>query len=312
MTRDDATGAAAPRQSFRAYVRARREGALSTGDGPTLYAHPVDARLLNVLSATGWRFYVDDLINAFIKVFLGTALRDSVWVSPRQFPDVHRLLARCAERLGIPIPRLLLGGDAADLMAFTTGTDQDCFIYASALMVREYAPEELLFVLGHECGHIHNHHVTYGTLAQVLYRNLLGKVIRVSTWPVFLATLVPLRTWSRRAEITADRAGLLCCRDIDVARKALIKLRLGFDALLRDVDVEEFLQQEKELRRESFAVRARELFYTHPLIVKRIKALELFARSELYYDLAGLPRPAGPLLDRAALERETAAIVKVL
>ena len=59
-------------------------------------------------------------------------------------------------------------------------------------------------------------------------------------------------------------------------------------------------------------MRARELFYTHPLIVKRIKALELFARSELYYDLAGLPRPTGALLDRAALERETAAIVKVL
>lgn len=311
MTMGNAAGTT-PRQSFRAYVTARREGALAAGDGPALYAHPIDSALLNVLSTTGWRFYVDDLINAFIKVFLGTALRDSVWVSPTQFPDVHRLLTRCAERLGMAIPRLLLGGDAAELMAFTTGTNQDCFVYASALMVREYAPEELLFVIGHECGHIHNHHVTYGTLAQVLYGNLLGKVIRVYTWPILLATLVPLRTWSRRAEITADRAGLLCCRDIDVARKSLIKLRLGFEALARDIDIEEFLKQEKELRRESFAVRAHELFYTHPLIVKRIKALELFARSELYYDLTGLPRPDGPLLDRATLERETTEIVKVL
>ena len=46
--------------------------------------------------------------------------------------------------------------------------------------------------------------------------------------------------------------------------------------------------------------------------MKRIKALELFARSELYYELTGLPRPDGPLLDRAALERETTEIVKVL
>ncbi len=301
-----------PRQSFRAYVAARRAGAPATGDGPARYAHPIDSALLNALSATGWRFYVDDLINAFIKVFMGAALRDSVWVSPAQFPDVHRLLARCAERLGMAIPRLLLGGDAASLMAFTTGTDRECFVYASALMVREYTPDEMLFIIGHECGHIQNHHVTYVTLAQVLYGNLLAKVIRVTTLPVLLATMVPLRTWSRRAEITADRAGLLCCRDIEVARKSLIKLRLGFEALARDIDVEEFLKQEKELRRESFAVRAHELFYTHPLILKRIKALELFARSELYYDLTGLPRPDGPLLDRATLERETTEIVKVL
>src|SRR5919109_1346921 len=235
MARDDATEAAAPRQTFRAYVRARREGALSTGDGPTLYAHPVDARLLSALSATGWRFYVDDLINAFIKVFLGTALRDSVWVSPRQFPDVHRLLARCAERLGIPIPRLLLGGDAGDLMAFTTGTDQDCFIYASALMVREYAPEELLFVIGHECGHIHNHHVTYRTLAAVLLEGGKEAALKrqhptldavAQALKLFIGTA--LAAWSRRAELTADRAGLICCRDLVTAQRALARLMLGW------------------------------------------------------------------------------------
>ena len=53
MAMGDATGAPAPRQSFRAYVRARREDALSAGDGPALYAHPVDSALLNALSATG-------------------------------------------------------------------------------------------------------------------------------------------------------------------------------------------------------------------------------------------------------------------
>src|SRR5579871_1275399 len=121
-----------PRQSFRAYVAARREGALASGDGPARYAHPLDSALLSALSATGWRFYVDDLINAFLKVFSGALLRDSVWVSPTQFPDVHRLLTRCADRLGMAIPRLLLGGNAAQLMAYTTGTNQDCFIYASA------------------------------------------------------------------------------------------------------------------------------------------------------------------------------------
>jgi Zn-dependent protease with chaperone function len=301
-----------PRQGFRDYVRARTDGGSPAGDGPAPYAHPTDSKVVQVLSTTGWRFYTDDVINAFIKVLWGTFLRDSVWVSPTQFPDMHRTLALCAERLGIAIPRLLLGSDAGDLMAFTMGTDRDCFVYASALMVREYSSDEMLFVLGHECGHIHNHHVTYESLAMVLYRSMLGKVLRVPTLPILLAARVPLLGWVRRAEITADRAGLLCCRDIDVARKALIKLRLGFDAFTKQVNVEEFLKQEQELRRESFAVRASELFYTHPLITKRIKALELFARSELYYDLSGLPRPTTPLLDRDTLEAETQELIKVL
>src|ERR1051325_9056134 len=125
----------APRQSFRDYVKGRRgHGASTPGDGPASYAHPIDSTIVQTLSTTGWRFYVDDLINAFIKVFWGTFLRDSVWVSPTQFPEMHRVLAHCAERLGIAIPRLLLGGDASGLMAFTMGTDRDCFIYASALM----------------------------------------------------------------------------------------------------------------------------------------------------------------------------------
>ncbi len=302
----------APRQGFRDYIKARQEGSPSSGDGPAPYAHPTDSKVIQILSGTGWRFYVDDLINAFIKVFSGTFLRDSVWVSPTQFPEIHQLLASCAERLHIAIPRLMLGSDAGELIAFTTGTDRDCFVYASALMVREYSADEMMFVLGHECGHIHNHHVTYDSLATILYHSMLGKLLRVPTLPVLLAAQVPLMGWVRRAEITADRAGLLCCRDIDVARNALIKLRLGFDSFAKQVNIDEFLKQEQELRRESFAVRARELFYTHPLITKRIKALELFARSELYYDLTGLERPTSPLLDRRSLEEQTQELVKVM
>ena len=309
-------GTGLPRQGFRAYVKERRAGTgtATGGDGPAPYAHPTDSAILRTLSATGWRFYLDDLINAYQRVFQGIFLRDSVWASPTQFPDAHRLLALAAERLTIPIPRLLLGSYAGDLIAFTTGADRDCYIYASALMLREYSPDEMLFVLGHECGHIHNHHVTYDTLAFMLYYNTIFKVLwRIPSYTLFLAARIPLQTWSRRAEVTADRAGLLCCRDIEVARRALIKLRLGFDSFAKQVNVEEYLKQERELRRESFAVRWQEMFYTHPVITKRVRALELFARSELYYDLSGLPRPRDtPLLDRETLERETREIVKVI
>jgi hypothetical protein len=39
--------------------------------------------------------------------------------------------------------------------------------------------------------------------------------------------LAALRSWSRRAEVTCDRAGLLCTRDVDVSAAALTKSGVG-------------------------------------------------------------------------------------
>ncbi|MEW6557122.1 MAG: hypothetical protein AB1349_07190 [Elusimicrobiota bacterium] len=41
------------------------------------------------------------------------------------------------------------------------------------------------------------------------------------------AVLSSLLIWSRRAELTADRAGLIACQDIKIAERVIIKLGLG-------------------------------------------------------------------------------------
>jgi hypothetical protein len=128
-----------------------------------------------------------------------------------------------------------------------------------------------------------------------------------------LATKVPLATWQRRAEITADRAGAICTGDTEAGARALIKLRLGFASLAQEVDVDAYLAQGTELRKQGFVVRGQELTYSHPLVVKRIEMLRLFGRSDLFYACTGLPRPEGvDLLQRTDLERETERMVKVL
>jgi Zn-dependent protease with chaperone function len=175
--------------------------------------------------------------------------------------------------------------------------------------------DELRFVIGHECGHIHNQHVTYLTLGYLLHYQLFSKFWKdpdLYKFPL-LATKVPIATWQRRAEVTADRAGAICARDTEAGARALIKLRLGFASLAQSVDVDAYLSQGEDLRRESFAVRGQELSYSHPLVVKRIRMLRLFARSELFYSCSGLPRPETvDLLQRNDLEREIEAFVRVL
>jgi Zn-dependent protease with chaperone function len=304
--------------SFADFVKSRKEAENGKDpSAPILYAHPTDSTVQRLLSRAGLQGSVEAVINAYLRVAFGTFLHDSVQVSPRQFPEIYTILTECADTLSIPVPRLLIGpGEGGMAMnAFTFGTDEHSFIHVSSFLALQMAPEELRYVIGHECGHIHNQHVTYLTLAYLLHYQLFTKFWNKPDEYRFpmLATKVPLASWQRRAEITADRAGAICARDTDAGARALIKLRLGFASLAQDVDVDAYLAQGAELRKQGLVVRGQELTYSHPLVVKRIEMLRLFARSDLFYACTGLPRPEGvDLLQRTDLERETERMVKVL
>jgi Zn-dependent protease with chaperone function len=282
-----------------------------------LYALPTDSTAQRLLARIGLIGSVEAVINAYLQVAYGTFLHDSVQVSPRQFPEVYSLLSDCAERLSIPVPRLLIGPGSGDMAmnAFTFGTEERCFIFVSSLLALQMAPEELKFVIGHECGHIQNQHVTYLTLAYLLHYQIFSKFWRDQEKYKFpmLATRLPLNAWQRRAEVTCDRAGAICVQDTEVGARALIKLRLGFASLAGEVDVNAYLAQGDDLQRQGLSVRGTELTYSHPLVVKRIKMLRLFGRSELFHACTGLPRPEGvDLMQRTDLEKATEALVRVV
>ena len=133
---------------------------------------------------------------------LGRAVR----VSARQFPELHALACRCADTLGIAEPRVYVTPQMGSLNASTYGTEDEAFIVLHSATVDHLTADELTFVIGHECGHIESEHVVYATAARFLAR-AAGTVVG---WAVAPAT-VALSSWSRAAEITADRAGLLCC-----------------------------------------------------------------------------------------------------
>src|SRR5215510_10434095 len=93
-------------------------------------------------------------------------------------------------------------------------------------LVDHFSDEELLNVIGHECGHIHNSHVVYLT---ALY--YLSHVDAFLVRQIALPAELSLRAWSRRAEVACDRAGLLCARNLEVGTRALTGLALGSQKL---------------------------------------------------------------------------------
>lgn len=211
----------------------------------------------------------------------GQLLGNSVKVSDRQFPRIHRITQQCADTLHITPPTVYLVPSPV-LNAATYGTNEDSFIMIHSALASSYTDEELLTVIGHECGHIHNSHVVYLTALHYLTR-----MAGVFLWWAVEPAVIALNAWSRRAEITCDRAGMLCNPDLNTSSRALAKLVVGSRKLFEDFNLEAFLEQYEE-GKDSIG-RHMENFATHPYLPKRILAMRTFAESELYRKAAKLP-----------------------
>ena len=291
------------RFDFGAYV-ARRKGGVS-GERGEGYAFEGDLALLRTMrKLRPLELAVGQTVKLSKSLLAGGLLGTSVRVGPRQFPRVHRIVEDCARTLGIAMPQVFINPSIATINAFTFGTDEDAAIVIHAAMFEHLTDDEIRFVVGHECGHVQNNHVVY--LSTLKYLEQILSLTGGLLTPRLRPATVALQGWSRAAEITCDRAGLLCVRDPAVGASALAKLGVGSKRLFEELDVDVYLEQLGEAR-ESMG-RVNELAMTHPYVTKRIEALRLFGASELYRKAAGLSGG----LSRDELERRTAEVIKVM
>lgn len=288
---------------FDAFI-AKRKGqrAFSDAEGDHAYAYVSDRRVrAGFEKVKPIELAVAAAVRMFKSFGKGQLLGQAVKVGPRQFPRVHTLATECAETLGIATPTVYIVNSPV-LNAATYGTHDDSFILVHSALVDHFDDDELRSVIGHEAGHIHNNHVVYLTALHYLTQ-MAGIFVR---WIVTPATL-GLRAWSRRAEVTCDRAGLLCTKDLAVAERALAKLALGSRKLYDELDLEAFLEQYDE-GKESVG-RFGEVFATHPWLPKRLLALRMFAKSELYRKHAGLGEGG---LSMSEVESHVSNIIQVI
>jgi Zn-dependent protease with chaperone function len=171
--------------------------------------------------------------------YLGSAIR----VDERQFSRVHTLLAEVATALDAPeVPELYVAANPHP-QAATLGMDK-AFIVVTSGMVDLLDEEELRFVLGHEMGHVLSGHAVYQTMLQRLIR-LSGVLAVIPIGGLGIrAITAALMEWSRKAELSADRAGLLATQDTAVAFRVLMKLASG--GHLADLDPTSFFAQGSE------------------------------------------------------------------
>lgn len=202
---------------FQRYV-ARRKGARAAQvrEGAA-YAYPGDVRLLRTLDRLRPVQLALEEAGRLWKSgaraeVLGPAARA---LAPR-FERVQQAARRCAEILHIDVPAVQIVPQPGGVL--TLGTEEETYIVLSQGLLDLLSDGELLDVLGRECGRIQNGHVPFRTALHYATHNA-NTLVR---WAVRPATLT-LEAWARRADITADRAGLLCARNLEVSLSAMQK-----------------------------------------------------------------------------------------
>lgn len=106
-----------------------------------------------------------------------------------------------------------------------------------------FTDDEMMFVLGHELGHMACGHKPYHMLLETFYMPFVNDAA-FKAWASIVK--LPLMEWYRISDYSADRVGLLCCQDINAAITTMIK-KAGLPKKCYDkIDVQGFIQQARD------------------------------------------------------------------
>ncbi len=172
--------------------------------------------------------------------------------------------------------------------------DESHILVLHSRLIETMSEDELKFVIGHEFGHLINDN------------NKIKRVVDfVFTGEPPLVLHHKLKLWNKLSELTADRYGLTACGDVHTAISVFLKLTSGLDpekiSLNMDVFMKENIEKVNELKQNDFISNL-----SHPVNPARIKALDLFSRSELYKHCKN------PEINKAELIKETDKLIDIL
>lgn len=246
------------------------------------FRHPSDQRATDALKRVPG---LDKLLAKILEVgleriFYVENVASNLRVTPQMFGRLHKSLVWATKILDVPEPEMYVTVDPVP-NAWTYGHTKP-FITLTSGLIDMLTDEELFFVIGHEVGHIKGGHVLYGTMA----RNIAELVAWLGQATFGIGSLLgqglvfALLEWYRCAELTSDRAAMLCVQDLEPARSTFMKLAGGTTRLAGEMDRDEFIRQVREYEDidRTTLERAYKILLTinrtHPFAMQRAKEVE--------------------------------------
>ena len=187
---------------------------------------------------------------------------EAVKVSEKQFPGLYAIAKDQSARLGhsvIPDNYIKNGNGITNALAIKFLSRKYVILYANLvdLALATGRDKELAMIIGHELAH----HAAGHTSA----------LRHFFIWPAYLFPFLGT-AYSRACELTADRMGFRLIDSKDSAKRALAALSLGSEYLVKDLDLEAFIEQEKEIP--PFMGFIHLIMSTHPRMTMRVQEID--------------------------------------
>jgi Zn-dependent protease with chaperone function len=215
------------------------------------YEHPFDHKALEALEKTP---ALDTILQKlwekvgenFLRVqYTGSCIQ----VTENNFGNLYALFKEVKAILNVPgdIELYLMQNPYPN--AFTIGVENPIIVITTK-SVDLMNDDELVYLIGHEMGHIKSKHMLYQQTANLItmFGGFVGNLTLGIGDIITTAVQVPLLYWSRMAEFTSDRAGLLTCQDIRVATSVNMKLAGLPEKYMDNPPVDSFLAQAREFK----------------------------------------------------------------
>lgn len=205
-------------------------------------------------------------------------LRGARRVTIQDTPGLAKLFRQCAARLQ-PGEVEVFVTPSSKMNAYTFGLADPKVVVLYSELFEVMDGDELLFILGHELGHVRLGHTRLNSLV-----GGMAGIPSASSASVLMT--MAFLWWNRACEYSADRAGLLACGKPEKAITALIKLvagphartQTGMELAYRRIDAED----------DTILGDISEALSSHPLLIKRITNLRKYAASAQYRRLQEL------------------------
>lgn len=207
-----------------------------------------------------------------------------------KYPEVYDIVRKCADRLELSLPIVFVReeNDKKSIYSIASDIIEPCIILTTGL-INQMSDDELTLLIGFECGKIQNNHPVYNFGCAYISNspNRFIPVEKSFAQPVNNQVICALSEWIDYADITADRASVICFDDPKNYVKTFGKiLKDGFvDFYGReqsDVNVEKAMLYSDEIK----SVASRNLKSRSDLTraEKRIICAEEFILSEGLYN----------------------------
>jgi Zn-dependent protease with chaperone function len=212
---------------------------------PSAWEHPADKAALQALRRIP---VFDEVLRKVFGLFGEKPVRlafqaNAVRVGRRQFPEIYDAYLEVCETLDVEKPYDLFMSQTPIVNAGAYGLEQPFIVMNSGAMLL-LDRDEMMYLLGHEVGHILSGHVLYKTMTVLLMQlaQMGFPVVGIASRIV----LVGLLEWQRKSELSADRAGLLAVQHPDATMRSFMKLAGG--GTMEQTNLNDFMLQADEYR----------------------------------------------------------------